>query len=298
MKSIDNILNYSLFKKDDRPAISYGINFERNNIKHFKRPLLIFNYGLVCNVNHWKYQIPFFHEKGFPILVHDYRFHFESEGTADLKDCNFVEMSHDIDGLLKHLNFKDAIHLGHSMGVNVTLEYARLYPKNISKMVLISGTVLPPHEIMFDTNIVDLVSPFIVNFEKSYQQIFKFIWKNTYKNPVARYFVRSGGFNMKKTSDEFVKVYMQKISELPQKLFFHLMEEMKNHNIGSSLETMKTPALVMGGDKDKVIPNHTQQFLIELLPNCQFYLIKDGSHVPQVDFPDTINEKILSFIDG
>ena len=89
---------------------------------------------------------------------------------------------------------------------------------------------------------------------------------------------------------------MKKISELPQDILLHLLSEMKNHNIINDLESINTPALIMGGDRDKVIPNYLQIILYEKLPNAQLYIIKEGSHVPQVDFPETTNERCLQFL--
>ena len=36
---------------------------------------------------------------------------------------------------------------------------------------------------------------------------------------------------------------------------------------------------------------------VRYLKNAEFYLVKEGSHVPQVDFPDSINQRALSFIE-
>ena len=52
----------------------------------------------------------------------------------------------------------------------------------------------------------------------------------------------------------------------------------------------------MGGDKDSVIPYYLQETLESELPNSELYMIKDGSHVPQVDFPESTNERILVFV--
>ncbi len=60
---------------------------------------------------------------------------------------------------------------------------------------------------------------------------------------------------------------------------------------------MRMPSLVMGGFKDNVIPNYLQRALASLLPNTETYFFKDGSHVPQADYPDMVNERIELFIE-
>jgi non-heme chloroperoxidase len=40
-----------------------------------------------------------------------------------------------------------------------------------------------------------------------------------------------------------------------------------------------------------------QRTLASLLPNSETYFLKDGSHVPQADYPQMVNERIELFID-
>lgn len=283
------------FYTEDGTRIFYNANFQKT--KHNKKlPVLVFNYGLVCNHRHWKEQIPFFEKQGYSVLLHDYRCHYSSSGDVNLNDCHFLQMVDDLDQLLNYLEIEKTILLGHSMGVNISLEYASLFPEKVNGLVLISGTVLPPQDIMFDSNMTDILFPYIMYFSKNYPTAFKKIWKTSYLNPVIRNIVYKGGFNTQKVSEEFVQVYMKKISELPQNILLHLLLEMKNHNIINRLESLKTKALVMGGDKDKVIPYHLQVLLHQKLPNSELYNIKEGSHVPQVDFPQSVNERISFFI--
>jgi pimeloyl-ACP methyl ester carboxylesterase len=89
---------------------------------------------------------------------------------------------------------------------------------------------------------------------------------------------------------------LNRVGQLGPEIFFQLFNEMTKQNITSSLERMKIPALVIGGQKDNVIPNHLQRTLASLLPNSETYFFVSGSHVPQADFPDMINERIDLFL--
>lgn len=287
--------NYSHYlQTDHQTRIFFGTNFKIADYDSTK-PLLVFNYGLVCSNYHWMYQLPYFEDRDYQILIHDYRGHFNSTTMGGIESCTFKNMTADLNFILESFEAKNIFMLGHSMGVNVTLEYVKHHPENVNSIVLISGTVLPPQDIMFDSNIVDIVSPYIKNTAEQFTTLFEEIWKNSYKNPIARKAILRGGFNPSKTNDKFVQIYMKKIGELSSDLFFHLLEHMKEHDIIAHLELIKTPTLIIGGDKDKVIPNYLQKILFHYLENSELYIVKDGSHVPQVDFPETINERIERF---
>jgi len=283
------------FYTSDGLRIFYNTNFDLKDLDP-KRPVLILIYGLLCSNYHFKYQIPFLEELGFQILLHDYRFHYASSQEGDIETCTFENIARDLHELIHEVGIKKGVFIGHSMGVNICLEHARRYPDDVSSLVLISGTVVPPQDIMFDSNVMDLVAPHIKTISEKLPKVYTAIWKNAYKNPLAQYAIFDGGFNKKQVEMEFIQLYMKKISELPKELFFHLLKIMHDHDVIGYLEEMKCPALVIGGDKDKIIPNYLQRILTRTIPHSELYIVKDGSHVPQVDFPELINQRIHRFL--
>lgn len=285
----------SFFYTSDGIRIFYKTNFNKSDFDP-NAPILVFNYGLVCNNEHWSKQFPFFHQQGFQILAHDYRCHFGSSGGDDIESCTFFNMAKDIKEILDSMGAKKVYMLGHSMGVNVTLEYARNDHEHLKGIIIISGSVFPPGDYMFDTNLADIGMPIIKSLMHTFPKLYKIFWENSYKNPIVRTVVRQGGFNMAQVSDEFVQTYMKKIGELDPELFYHLLESMASHDVINLLEHLKTPTLLMGGDKDKIVPNHIQFAMKKFIPNSELYVIKDGSHVPQADFPKSVNERILKFV--
>jgi pimeloyl-ACP methyl ester carboxylesterase len=205
-------------------------------------------------------------------------------------------MAHDVSELCGFLGISKAIMLGHSMGVNVCLQLAKDYPELVSGMILISGTFINVKDVMFDTNLMEFIAPLAALGLEKYPEIFKKVWSNSGMNPIVRELIHTTGFNRAKVSKEFIEIYLNRVGQLGAEVFFQLFNEMTKQNITASLERMKMPALVMGGFKDNVIPNHLQRTLASLLPNSESYFLKDGSHVPQADFPDMINERIELFV--
>ena len=198
------IMRKKMFKKNypnyfyttDGIRIFYNTNFKKEDLDP-NRPVIVLIYGLLCSNNQYKFQIPFFEEKGYQVLLHDYRFHFASSQEGDIKTCNFPNITKDLHELLADLNIKKSLFIGHSMGVNICLEHARRYPEDMIGQILISGTVVPPQDIMFDSNVVDILGPHLKTFTENHPGLFKSFWKHSYKNPIAQYFIFDGGFNKK-----------------------------------------------------------------------------------------------------
>ena len=283
----------NFFKTTDGEQIFYSKNFMTFEPS---KPMIVLNYGLVCSNHHWKFQIPFLDNLGYQLLIHDYRGHFQSTGAQDVKKITFQQMASDVSELCGFLGVNKAIMLGHSMGVNVCLQLAKDYPELVSGMILISGTFINVKDVMFDTNLMEFIAPLAAMGLEKYPEIFKKVWSNSGMNPVVRELIHTTGFNRAKVSKEFIEIYLNRVGQLGAEVFFQLFNEMTKQNITASLEKMKMPSLVIGGFKDNVIPNHLQRALASLLPKSETYFLKDGSHVPQADFPDMINERIELFV--
>ena len=126
---------------------------------------------------------------------------------------------------------------------------------------------------------------------------FNAFWKSGGWNPLIRKMVHSGGFNLKTVSPEFIEIYLNKLGQLGPELFFQLIEQMNQHDILSFVNKIKCPTLIIGGDNDKVIPNYLQKLTLKELSNSELYVVRNGSHVPQVDFPDMVNERMTFFLE-
>src|SRR3989339_910502 len=286
------------FTTSDKMRIFFITNFPHNNQENTKNlPTLIFNYGLVCSNAHWQHQIAFFSKQGYDIIVHDYRGHYSSGTISNMaKDATFIKIVNDIYELHSHLKRTRIVMFGHSMGVNISLQFALTHPEMLEKLVLISGSIISPDEIMMDSHIVTYLRPTLKFISDCFPGATEELWSNAFMNPLIKKGVHLGGFNTKKVSTQFVELYLKRIGQLSPQLFFQLFQEMHDHKIATELSSITPPSLIIAGDQDKVIPLHVQTLLQKKLPKAELYLVRNGSHVPQADFPETINEKILRFL--
>lgn len=291
-----------MFKKNDANFYKTPDNEQIFYIKSFSKldpnkPVLVFNYGLVCSNHHWLYQAEYLDRLGVQMVAHDYRGHFQSTGAQDVKKITFQQIATDIKGLCDFLGIKKSVMLGHSMGVNICLQLKKDYPDLVSGMVLISGTFMAVKDIMFDTNAMEFVTPIVHAAMDKYPEAIKKVWASSGLNPAVRNFIHITGFNRQKVSKEFIEIYLNRVGQLGVEIFLQLFGEMAKQNIMGHIEKMDCPVLVIGGYKDNVIPNHLQRQLAMILPKAETYFLKDGSHVPQADFPDLINERLNLFLD-
>jgi non-heme chloroperoxidase len=294
LKNYFNNSNY--FLTEDGNQLFYTTNFQPDSLTK-NDECLIFNYGLACSNFHWRFQLPFFHHLGYKILIHDYRGHYQS--TLIKQDTlTFENIANDIYKIAQSIGIESAHIIGHSMGVNVSLELLRKFPSFINSLTLISGTIMPVDNIMFDTNAMEFLRPLAFKIFSHKPNLINTIWKYGGWNPVMRKFIKFSGFNQEQISEEFIEVYLNKMGILGPNLFFQLLDQMQRQSVLPFMANVKIPSLIMGGDNDKVIPNHLQKLLHKKLNKSELYIFKNGSHVPQADFPDITNRRIYRFLNS
>lgn len=258
-------------------------------------PPLIFCYGLVCSSLHWTYQIEHF-RKNFTTVWMDYRGHQNSAAPEDLGSLSLETLARDLDALCNHLNLPPAVVLGHSMGVNVVLEFSRLFPQRLAGMALSSGTPTRPLETLLHTNLLEPAFKGLELLAERAPKILNMIWKSQKANPFAHRLIGLLGFNPHLAAKEDVAKYVDQVAELDPRIFLKLIRSYDSYDGSTWLHALKIPTLILAGDRDFIVPLERQELLAQLIPHAQLEIIRHGSHCPQMDLPELVNSKIEEFL--
>lgn len=256
---------------------------------------LIFCYGLVCSSLHWTYQIEYF-RKNYKAVWMDYRGHQNSEAPADLSSLTLENLARDLKAMLDELKIKDAVFLGHSMGVNVVLEFYRLFPERVAGLVLSNGTPSRPLETLLHSNALIPVFNVMRKLADKSPALVKKLWGLSKGNPLVQHTTRLLGFNPYLTTQADVSLYIDQIAQMDPRIFLHLIKNYDDYDGSSWLHNVRTPTRIIAGEKDLVVPFAQQQLLHQLIPGSEFEVIRRGSHCPQMDLPELVNSKIEEFL--
>ena len=102
---------------------------------------LFFHHGWPLSADDWDAQMMFFLGKGYRVIAHDRRGHGRSTQTARGHDMDTY--ASDVATVVKALDLKDAVHIGHSTGGGEVTRYVARFGKGrVAKAVLISA--IPP----------------------------------------------------------------------------------------------------------------------------------------------------------
>ncbi|MCM2279648.1 MAG: alpha/beta hydrolase [Oligoflexia bacterium] len=258
-------------------------------------PPLVFCYGLVCSSLHWTYQVDHF-RSGYQAVWFDYRGHHNSETPKDLKSLTLQNMARDLGILLDELGIREAVFLGHSMGVNTVLEFYRQQPGRVKGMILANGTAKPPLETLFRNNAFQAGFKLLKKLHEKSPELVQLFWKLQKGNPIARSIVALGGFNPHLTAPEDIELYVDQVADMDPSILIHLIENYDAYDATAWLHTIAIPTLILAGEQDNVIPLEQQELLHQLIPASRLEVIRHGSHCPQMDLPELVNLKIETFL--
>src|SRR5437870_2937572 len=101
--------------------------------------LIVFIHGVGADRMAWKYQLPFFHEKGYSVAALDMRGSGDSDARdkdGDLLPISLHEFALDVDAVIHALGYNKAHWVGNSMGGVIILEALQSGLDSLDKIAL------------------------------------------------------------------------------------------------------------------------------------------------------------------
>ncbi|MFW1884887.1 alpha/beta fold hydrolase [Acinetobacter nosocomialis] len=251
--------------------------------------VLFFHHGWPLSSDDWDTQLLFFLKEGFRVVAHDRRGHGRSSQVWDSHDMDHY--ADDVAEVVKHLNIKNAIHIGHSTGGGEVAHYiARHGQENVKKAVLVSA--VPPLMVKTENNPEGLP-----------KEVFDDLQNQVLTNR-AQFFrdLPSGpfyGFNRPdaKPSEGIIANWWRQGMTGSAKAHYDGIVAFSQTDFTEDLKKITIPVLVLHGDDDQIVPYKTSGVKsAELLQNSQLKIYPGFSHGMLTVNHEVINADLLAFI--
>ncbi|WP_406627489.1 alpha/beta hydrolase [Acinetobacter pittii] len=251
--------------------------------------VLFFHHGWPLSSDDWDTQLLFFLKEGFRVVAHDRRGHGRSSQVWDGHDMDHY--ADDVAEVVKHLNIKNAIHIGHSTGGGEVAHYiARHGQDNVKKAVLVSA--VPPLMVKTENNPEGLP-----------KEVFDDL-QNQVRTNRAQFFrdLPSGpfyGFNRPdaKPSEGIIANWWRQGMTGSAKAHYDGIVAFSQTDFTEDLKKITIPVLVLHGDDDQIVPYKTSGVKsAELLQNSQLKIYPGFSHGMLTVNHEVINADLLTFI--
>ncbi|HXQ69523.1 MAG TPA: alpha/beta fold hydrolase [Pyrinomonadaceae bacterium] len=215
-------------------------------------------------------------DQKYRVYTLDQRGHGESDRPVG--GYAMQQFAGDVVAFMDAMNIKQATIVGHSMGSFVAQHVAVEAPERVKRLVLVA-TATTIH-----TN--DLA-----------RQLQREV--NALTDPVPQKFVHDFQVStaFQPLSNEFFHTVLKESMRLPAHVWREVMAEMMSPDAAVELKKIKTPTLVLWGDKD-FFPRSEQDSLVSAMPNAVLKVYKDTGHALHWERPETFATDLKTFINS
>lgn len=250
---------------------------------------IVFHHGWPLSADDWDAQMLFFLAKGFRVIAHDRRGHGRSSQTATGNEMDTYAA--DVAALAKHLDLKNAVHVGHSTGGGEVARYvARHGAGRVAKAVLIGA--VPPIMLKTAANPGGLPlevfdgfrAALVANRAQFYLDV-----------PTGPFY----GFNRPgaKVSTGVINNWWRQGMMGGAKAHYDCIKAFSETDFTEDLKKIDVPVLIMHGDDDQIVPIADSALLAaKLVKHGTLKVYKGLPHGMCTTHPDVINADLLEFI--
>jgi non-heme chloroperoxidase len=249
---------------------------------------VVFHHGWPLSGDEWDSQVLFFLSHGYRAIAPDRRGHGRSSQTDTGNEMDTY--ASDVAELVRALDLKNAIHVGHSTGGGEVAHYvARAEPGRVGKAVLIGA--VPPIMLKTAANPGGLPLEVFDGFRAA-------LAANR-----AQFFidVPSGpfyGFNRRgaNVSQGLIDNWWRQGMMGGAKAQYECIKAFSETDFTEDLKGIDVPVLIMHGEDDQVVPiDDSARLAIKLVKNGTLKTYPGLSHGMAATHPELINADLLAF---
>jgi len=259
-----------------------------NYISEGKGEPLVLVHGFGTKLQGWHFQIDYFKNLMRVISLDNRGVGKSSRPNYPYTMDMFVE---DLHGLLEYLEIKEKIHLcGISMGGMIVQDFALKYPQKLKSLILCATSEKLGRGIykMIDgLKEIDLLT-----LEEKAFSLFPYIYSRNFQRKLIE---DSKLFESIKDDIIFITPFRDPTT---LKDYENQASAVEKHDTSNFLNKIKIPTLILGANRDRLIPLHHQKSLYEKISNSTFEILKGNGHAFTIEDPSKVNNLIWKFINS
>jgi pimeloyl-ACP methyl ester carboxylesterase len=255
----------------------------------------VFCDGLGCDGFIWKYLWePVTRDR--QVMHFNYRGHGKSGVPADDTRIGVEYLCDDLEALMDRAGMKRAIVFGHSMGVQVALEYHRRHRARVAGLVLLCGSYGTPLDTWHDHSLLRLAFPKLRAVVERLPGVAQRLTAATLGTSIALEFGVRTELNPTLIRREDFAPYMEHLATMHPLYFIRTLDSLKDHSAWDHLPAVDVPSLVVGGEIDRFTPVWLSERMAAHLPGSERLIVPGGSHTAPLERIDLVNDTVMSFL--
>lgn len=242
------------------------------------RPVLTLSHALATTLEMWEPQMPALARR-YRVLRYDMRGHGRSDAPPPPYDID--QLADDVVGLWDALGIARSHVVGLSIGGKIGLSLALRHPQRLGGVVLCNSTSRIPagSEAIWDQRI---------------RQVEAGGLETQVETTLQRWFTEA----FRRDRPEVVARIAALIRATPPQGFIGASRAIQAFDATDRLAGIRTPLLLLPGEKDPGTPPALSETIHRLVPGAQWRQIAGASHLSNIERAEAVTEAILDFLAG
>jgi pimeloyl-ACP methyl ester carboxylesterase len=256
---------------------------------------LVCNDGIGCDGFAWKYIVRDFARSHRVVRWH-YRGHGRSGIPEDRTHIGFDDLCGDLAAVLAATRTRKAVMLGHSMGVQVCLEYHRRHPEQVEGLVLICGSHGLPLDTFHDSKALKTIFPALLTAAERWPEAMGLVWRLGSGGELAYQIATHLEVNGKLVRRQDFMPYFTHLSGMDPRLFLGMLKNASEHSAWDHLPDVKVPTLIVAGTQDTFTPFWLSEEMHDRIPGSELLTVPGGTHVATIEHPELIGLRLEKWL--
>ena len=251
---------------------------------------VVFSHGWPLSADAWEDQMFFLAQRGYRCIAHDRRGHGRSSQPWGGNDLDTY--ADDLAALVKALDLRDAVHVGHSTGGGEVARYVgRHGTERVAKAVLVGA--IPPLMLKTPANPAGTAIEAFDQLRASVLADRSAFWRDLslpfygYNRPGA------------KVSEGVRKSFWLQSMMAGFPASYFCIEAFSETDLTEDLKRFDVPTLILHGDDDQIVPIRASALLSsQIVEGATLKVYEGAPHGMATTLKDRVNEELLGFIEA
>jgi len=259
-------------------------------------PALLCSNGIGISTFFWRRLVEHFRPT-HTVLTWDYRGHGHTPVPEHPEGVTVAQCARDLWTVAERAGIGEAVLLGHSMGVQVSLEAYRMRPDKVRALVPVLGAAGGVFSSFLGGAALTPLLTILMEVAARNAKLAEQGLRTLLRIPGLWRAIRTlGVVHPDLCPREEFEPYFQHLLQLDLRAYFALARDLLSHDATALLPTVRVPTLVIAGERDLFTPAARSKELAAQIPGAELLVVRGGSHAALVEQPELINLALEKFL--
>ena len=250
--------------------------------------------GIGCDGYVWRYLRQSLADR-FGLHPH-YRGHGRTAPPRDPQRVTVEDLADDVACVLDDALVDRAVLIGHSMGVQVSLETYRRHADRVAALVLVCGAPSHPLKTFRGSATLEEILPVVQKWIRRVPGVINRVTRMVLPTRLAYEVASRLEIRRELVEPADFMPYLEGMARIDARLFVAMLSAAGQHSADELLPAIQVPTLVVAGARDGFTPPDRSRAMAAAIPGAELLEIPNASHTAPIERPSLVDWTIRDFV--